>query len=102
MSVSQTSTEALDQCRQAAATEAGHLGGASDTMVGGCSATSFGRLDAAAELAAAVNAFDARMRADLAAGERLLRLVEAAIGAVESTVRDTDGQAARRLSSTVA
>jgi hypothetical protein len=102
MTVSQTNTEALGQCRQAAAREAGHLGGAGDTFVGGCSPTTFGRLEAGAELAAAVNGFDVRMCADLAAGERLLRLVEAAIGAVESTVRDTDDQNARRLSSTVA
>ena len=101
MTVSQTSTEELDRCRQAAAAEAGHLGGAGDMFPdGGCPSTIFGRLDAAAAMAAAVDTVDRRMRDEFAAAERLLRAVEEAVGAVEASVRAVDDEAARSLSTT--
>ena len=101
MTVSQINTDALDRCRQAVAAEAGHLGGAGDPFPdGGCSPTIFGRLDAAAMMATAVDGVDRRMRAEFAAAERLLRAVEQAIGAVEASVRDVDHEAARGLSAT--
>jgi class 3 adenylate cyclase len=102
MTVSQTNFEAIDQARQAVAGEAGHLGGAGDAFTGGCGTGIFGKLNPSAQLAAAVNALAERMRTELGAAERLLRLVESAIGAVETTVRNVDDDAARRLSTTVA
>jgi len=101
MTTSQTSTEVLDQCRQAAAAEAGHLGGAGDSFPdGGCDPAAFGRLAASTAMAAAVDVLDRRMRGELDAAERLLRAVEEAIGAVETGVRDTDRAAAAGLSTT--
>jgi hypothetical protein len=96
-----TNTEALDQCRQAVAAEAGHLGGAGDTFsAGGCPSSVFGRLAAAAAMAGAVDAVGSRMRSELDAAERLLRDVERAIGAVEKSVRDVDDESARGLTAT--
>jgi hypothetical protein len=103
VTVSQVNTEVLDRCRQAAAAEAGHLGGAGDTFPdGGCAPTTFGELNASTAMATAVDALDRRIRAEFTAAERLLRSVEQAIGAVESGVRDVDDQAARGLTGTVA
>jgi hypothetical protein len=100
VTVSQTDTEVLDRCRQAASAEAGHLGGAGDQFPeGGCSPTIFGRLSASAAMASAVDALDVRMRTELAAAERLLLAVEQAIGAVEASVRDADDAAAQALPS---
>jgi len=91
-------TEVLDHCRQAVAAEAGHLGGAGDMFPsGGCPASIFGRLGAAAAMSGAVAAVDGRMRSEFDAAERLLRDVERAIGAVEASVRDVDGESARGL-----
>jgi hypothetical protein len=99
--VSQTSTEVLDQCRQAVATEAGHLGGAGDSFPdGGRPRAAFGRLAASAAMAGAVDALDRRMHADFEAAERLLLAVERAIGSVEASVLTTDRAAATGLSGT--
>lgn len=96
--MSQTNTDVLDQCRQAAAAEAGHLGGAGDSFPdGGCSPATFGRLTTSAAMASAVDALDRRMRAELEAAERLLLAVEQAIGAVETSVRDVDDAVAHGL-----
>lgn len=101
MTVSQTNTEVLDRCRQAAAAEAGHLGGVGDSFPdGGCAPITFGTLDAAARMAAAVDALDRRMRAEFGAAETLLQSVERAVSAVETTVRDVDDRAANSLTST--
>ena len=102
MTVSQINTDVLDQCRQSAAGEAGHLGGAGDTFPdGGCASTVFGKLSAAATMAAAVDAVDRGMRAEFTAAERLLLAVEQTVGAVETTVRDTDDEAARGFTTVV-
>jgi hypothetical protein len=49
----------------------------------------------------AVNAVDSRMRSEFDAAERLLRDLERAIGAVEASVRDVDGESARGLTAAV-
>jgi len=98
MAGSRTNTEVLDQCRQAVAAEAGHLGGAGDAFsAGGCPSSIFGRLGAAATMAGAVDAVERRMRSEFDAAERLLRDVERAIGAVETSVRGVDDESARGL-----
>lgn len=103
MGATQINTDVLDQCRQAAAAEAGRLGGAGDTFPdGGCPAAAFGRLDASATMASAVDAFDRAMRAEFEAAERLLRSVEQAVGAVETTVRDAEAEATRGFTTVVA
>lgn len=95
-------TEVLDRCRQTVAAEAGHLGGAGDMFPpGGCPSSIFGRLGAAATVAGAVDALERRMRSEFDAAERLLRAVERAIGAVETTVRDVDEESARGLTAAV-
>lgn len=102
MTGSLTNTEVLDRCRQAVAAEAGHLGGAGDTFPpGGCLSSIFGRLDAATTMAAAVDALDSRMRSEFDAAERLLKDVERAIGAVETSVRNVDDESARGLTTVV-
>jgi hypothetical protein len=102
MTGSLTNTEVLDLCRQAVAAEAGHLGGAGDTFsADGCPSSIFGRLGAAAAMAGAVDAVDSRMRSEFGAAERLLRGVERAVGAVETSVRDVDNESARGLTATV-
>lgn len=101
MTVSVTDTQALDTCRQAAATEAARLGGAGDTFPdGGCSPTTFGRLAASATAASAVDAMDRHLRTEFAAAERLLLAVEQALDAVETSVRNADDDSATRLSTT--
>jgi hypothetical protein len=102
VTVSRTNSLALDQCRQAVAAEAGHLGGAGDTLPGGgCPSTIFGTLNSAGSMAGAVNAVDGRMRSEFEAAERLLRDVEQAIGAVEASVANVDEESARGLTATV-
>jgi hypothetical protein len=97
-----TNTEVLDRCRQAVAAEAGHLGGVGDRFPpGGCSSLIFGRLGAAATMSSAVDAVDSRMRSEYGAAERLLRDVERAIGAVETSVRNVDDESARGLTTAV-
>ncbi|MFI7673141.1 hypothetical protein [Actinophytocola sp. NPDC049390] len=89
--------EALEQCRTEVSGQVGPMTAAADDLPSGVSAASFGDLDAAGELADAVNAFSDAVATEIgAAGERLAQ-VGVAVEAVIDGVRDTEQNNARCL-----
>jgi uncharacterized protein YukE len=90
--------DAIDACRSAMNTQAGQYGGVGDGFQGAStSADVFGKLDAAAGFASAIDGFAGTVHGELQAAENLLRKVESALDSIETTVQDQETQSAKGL-----
>jgi hypothetical protein len=79
-------------------TQAGQYGGVGDGFQGAStSADVFGKLDAAAGFASAIDGFAGTVHGELQAAESLLRKVESALDSIETTVQDQETQSAKGL-----
>ncbi len=101
MTATKYNWDAIDACRSAMSTQAGQFGGVGDGFQGGStSADVFGKLDASAGLASAIDGFASTVHGELTAAENLLRKVESALDSIETTMQDQEKQSARGLTAT--
>jgi hypothetical protein len=93
--------DAIEACRGAMSTQAGQYGSVGDGFQGGTtSADVFGRLDASAGFASAIDGFSNAVHGELQAAEALLRKVESSLDSIETTLQDQEKSNARGLTAT--
>ena len=101
MTATKYNWDAIDACRSAMNTQAGQYGGVGDGFQGGAtSADVFGKLDASAGFAGAIDVFASTVHGELQAAEHLLRKLESALDSIDTTMQDQEKQSARGLTAT--
>ncbi|MBV9846876.1 MAG: hypothetical protein JOZ47_17675 [Kutzneria sp.] len=99
MAATKYNFDAIDGCRATMSGQSGQFGGLGDgfTTGAGTSAGIFGDLDASAGLSGAVDTATKSAHDELHAAEELLRKVERALDAVQTSVRDAEQSNAKGL-----
>ena len=101
MTATKYNWDAIDGCRSAMSTQAGQFGGVGDGFQGAAtSADAFGKLDASAGFASAIDGFASSVHGELQAAENLLRKVESSLDSIETTVQDVEQQNKKGLTAT--
>ncbi|WP_146231355.1 hypothetical protein [Lentzea atacamensis] len=84
-------TEAMEQCRTTVSSQAGQFGAIGDGFSNQYGNPDiFGKLGASGALSGAVTAMDQAGSQEFEAAEKVLRKVESALDAIQTTVQDTE------------
>ncbi|MBA8929640.1 hypothetical protein BC739_006858 [Kutzneria viridogrisea] len=99
MTATKFNFDAIESCRTAMNGQAGQFGGLSDGFQAGgsTSADVFGKLDASAGIAGAVDGLNGTVHGELNAAEELLRKVERALDSIETNIHQTEEANAKGL-----
>ena len=91
MAVAKFNSEAMEQCRTTVSSQAGQFGAIGDGFSGQHgNADIFGKFGASGAISGAVNAMDQAGAQEFEAAEKVLRKVESAIDAIQSSVADVE------------
>ena len=91
MAVTQFNTEAMEQCRTTVSSQAGQFGAIGDGFSNQYGNPDiFGKLGASGAVSSAVSAMDQAGAQEFEAAEKVLRKVESALDAIQTSVHDVE------------